>query len=224
MNIQPGLTFREQLGTKLGIKSWVGLELFLVTAVSLLRLFHPFLLVIIVSFSFWARRQTLQQIGLGRPKSWVKTLLIGLGIGIGLAFFGYWISLHATAPGISRDLGQFSGIKGNWSLLLGWLAFNWSFTVILEEVVYRAYLICRVIDIVGDRLLGWITALLISGMLFGVAHLALQDMGGAISTFISGTVYGSLYLLSRRKNLWVPILVHGTSNTIAFLGLFLGWI
>ncbi len=224
MQTSPTLSLRDRFGSNLSIKAWTTLELLLVAAVSLLRLFHPFLILLLVLISFWARRQSYRTIGLGRPASWLKTTLIGLGLGVALALLGYGISLLVPTPVVTRDLGQFSGVRGNGLQLVAWLAFTWLFTVILEEVVYRAYLINRIVDLLGSRLAGLAAALLVSSLLFGLVHLALQDVGGAISTFISGLVYGGLFLLTRRKNLWLPILVHGASNTIALVGLYLGWL
>jgi membrane protease YdiL (CAAX protease family) len=137
---------------------------------------------------------------------------------------GVLVYLLAPMPEIPRNLEEFSDLQGNGVLLLGWLAFNWLFVVIIEEVIYRGYMINRFIDLLGDHHLGWITGLLISSALFGMAHLALQDIGGAISTFISGLAFGGIYLIGQRRNLWLPILVHGSSNTFAFLGVFLGWL
>jgi hypothetical protein len=39
--------------------------------------------------------------------------------------------------------------------LFGWLAFNWLFVVFIEEGIYRAYMINRWIDLLGDHPVGW---------------------------------------------------------------------
>jgi uncharacterized protein len=63
-------------------------------------------------------------------------------------------------------------------------------------------------------------AVLFSAVLFGVSHIS-QGLSGVLSNFVGALVYGALYLLAGR-NLWVPILVHGLEDTIAFLLIFLG--
>ena len=66
----------------------------------------------------------------------------------------------------------------------------------------------------------WLASLLIGSALFGWGHTE-QGVSGWVQESLSGLLLGVLFLLAGR-NLMLPILAHGTSNTLAFVLIYLG--
>ena len=202
----------------------IGLLLFLIFA----RIIHvfPFSSIayafVFVLASLLLRRIGSKGIGLSRPKNWKKTVFLGIGVGILLQF----LSLYAIEPIIAKftghlpDLSQFVALKGNTQFLLMWLAISWTVAAFGEEIVYRGYFMSRITDLIGKTKSAWVVSLFFSAILFGSIHYY-QGFSGMFATGISGLVFGLLYLTTGR-NLWAPILAHGTYDTIGFLLIFLG--
>jgi uncharacterized protein len=88
--------------------------------------------------------------------------------------------------------------------------------------VYRGYVLNRIAESVGGGSRAWRLAVIASAVLFGIGHYY-QGPTGIFDTAISALVFGGLYLWSGR-NLWLPILAHGLSDTIAIVVIFAGWI
>jgi uncharacterized protein len=88
-----------------------------------------------------------------------------------------------------------------------------------EEII-RAYVMYRVVELVGDTRIGWICALVVSSLLYVLNHLY-QGLAGSIGVVVTCFVLGMLYLLSKR-NLWSNIICHGLNDTVAFLAIIVG--
>lgn len=177
---------------------------------------------VFVLVSLFIRKIGLTGIGLTLPKSNRRIVFLGIGGGILLQF----LSLHVLEPLLAKltghlpDLSQFSALKGNIQFLLMWLAISWTVAAFGEEIVYRGYLMNRVTDLIGKTRSAWAVSLFLSAILFGLIHYY-QGLSGMLATGISGLVFGILYLTTGR-NLWAPILAHGTYDTVGFLLIFLG--
>ena len=87
-------------------------------------------------------------------------------------------------------------------------------------MVFRGYLIRRVIDLTGDSSIGRVVAVAASSTLFGLAH-RYQGWAGVVATGIIGAVLGTLYLFGR-KNLWPVIVCHGIVDAVILAALYLG--
>ena len=73
---------------------------------------------------------------------------------------------------------------------------------ICEEVLFRGFVLAYL-----QALVPWVAALLVSALLFGMAH-AYQGNRGVLQTGIVGLVLGAFYLMG--ESLWVPMLLHAT--------------
>ena len=209
---------------KLMIFVEIGALLFLIFA----RILHvfPFSSIayafVFVLVSLFLRQIGLAGIGLSPLKSWKKTILLGIGVGIILQL----LSLYVIEPILGKltghlpDLSQFAALKGHMQFLLMWLAISWTMAAFGEEIVYRGYFMNRVTDLIGKTRSAWVVSLLLSSILFGLIH-HYQGISGMISTGISGLVFGILYIVTKR-NLWTAILAHGAYDTVGFLLIYLG--
>jgi len=162
-----------------------------------------------------------RDVGFTRPRSWV--IAIGIGVVAGICMEA--IELFLTQPLIARltgkmpDLSDFADTAGNWKMLLFWLALIWLLGALGEEIVYRGYLMDRVAGLFRNTRAAWIISLLVVSVAFGGAHID-QGITGMIENVWNGLLLGALYLASGR-NLSVPTIAHGVTDTIDLLLMYL---
>jgi membrane protease YdiL (CAAX protease family) len=161
-------------------------------------------------------------VGFTIPAGWPRSLAVGTAAGIVLEI----LSAFAVEPALARlfgktaDLSDFRPLVGNATLLLVVLAANWTIAAFGEELVYRGYLMGRVAGLAGGTPRAWVASLVAVSALFGWAHVD-QGLTGQVQAAFDGLMLGWLYLATRR-NLVVPIVSHGVSNSLAFVLIYLG--
>ena len=177
----------------------------------------PFLLMFVWMSLKW-RRLGWENLGLQPPENWLNTILKGVGLGIALQV----LTISVTGPiirqitGARQDLSLFLNMAdGNFLALLGWLAVSWLVAAFGEEIVYRGYLMNRFGDLNDLKPYGWLLGLFATTLLFGSVH-AYQGINGVFLAGITGLAHGIIYWVMRR-NLWVCIICHGTTNTLGFI-------
>lgn len=180
-----------------------------------------FLLFAMGLISFRLREGSWTAMGLGRPKSWTRTALIAVAAAIVQQALGQFVVDPLTHSFLhySARANPLESIHGS-SMMLRWLAIIWTYAAFGEEVGYRGYLLNRVADIVGRSRTALVIGLLWSSIVFGFAHWY-QGPAGVVSAAVSGIVFGAAYLLTG-KNLWVAVLAHGLSDSLALLAVCLG--
>lgn len=178
--------------------------------------------VLFIWFVLWVSRAGWSDVGMRRPKNWITTI----GIGIGVALFLQAVALVVLVPTMQRfgvqlpDLSRFESIRGNIPMLLLWLVVAWTTAGFGEEIIWRGFVMSRVARVLGDGKAAWVFSLILASVLFGLLHIY-QGTVGVVLTGVSGLVFGILYLASGR-NLWAPIIAHGTKDTLAFLMIYTG--
>jgi membrane protease YdiL (CAAX protease family) len=161
-------------------------------------------------------------LGLGRPRSWRQTVLLGLGLAGAmqlLTAYGLEPLLETLGLG-SPDLSRFDSLQGNIGMLALYLTVSWTTAGFGEEIIWRGFVLTGVARVLGGSKAAWAAGLAVMAILFGLLHLY-QGIAGMIPTGLIGLAFGVVYLATGR-NLWIPILMHATMNTISFLLLFLG--
>jgi membrane protease YdiL (CAAX protease family) len=215
-------TLREQGGYALLDLSIVAL-IFLLDWRHLIYLSKTPYLLALGWLSLRLRGLNWRAVGFAQPASWLRVLWLGLAAGLAIEA----LELFVTQPllvwwtGKYPDLALFARVRHdvNWLLLL--LAGSWTLAAFGEELVWRGYIFNRVTDLVGGRPAGIGAALFLTSAAFGLAH-ADQGLTGIIENTIDGALLGLLYLASGR-NLWLPIVAHGVTDTADSVLLFLGW-
>jgi membrane protease YdiL (CAAX protease family) len=219
---------RDRIGNFLSTNRWaalgellIGLGFVLLTAIEWLS--TPTIPLLLVGWlSLWLRRIGWRGVGLRRPLSWGKTLLIATLVGLGYQALDILLISPALEriTGVPIDLSQFDLLRGNLLFTLFALVFSWLLAAFGEEMVFRGYLFQRAADLFPNQSRRWLLALLVSAVIFSIGHLY-QGVTGVVDTFLAGIVLGLLYLFSGR-NLWLPILTHGVINTAGFLLIYWG--
>lgn len=167
--------------------------------------------------SLWLRHLSWKQVGLRRPASRLRVILVGFGF----AAAGAFLSEKAITPLLLRLTGEAqpqtveqTWLRGNLFYFLVLLIGIWVLAALGEELVYRGYVLNRLSDLFGHSRVGWGIALTVSSLMFSLGH-GVIGFAFIIGAFLSGLIEGGLYLASGR-NLWLPIVFHGTWDTIFF--------
>jgi len=168
------------------------------------------------------RGERWSAIGFARPDSFRWAIIIGVLAGVLMELF----AVYVTTPLISGffrvepDYSALKDIRGNLTLLFIFIGLSWTLAAFGEEICFRGFLMKRLAQVFGESRVAWIIALLLSSVLFGWGHTE-QGVSGWIQEGLSGLILGILFL-SAKRNLVVPIVAHGVSNTLAFVLIYFG--
>ena len=163
-------------------------------------------------------------IGMARPASWPKTVLLGLGTLV--AYLVITLTMQAVmqnllAPDMApADRSSFNSLVGNLPLLIIMVAASWTTIAFGEEMLFRAFLTNTLAGFFPQSRAKWAFALVGSSLLFGLAHFS-WGLAGVIETTIMGLFLGFVYLRTGR-NLWVTIIAHSLLNTLGFILIYSG--
>ncbi|MCJ7701616.1 MAG: CPBP family intramembrane metalloprotease [Anaerolineales bacterium] len=160
----------------------------------------------------WFTRVGWSDLGMFKPTSWPKVIIIGVGTGILLQGIGILqFKLGAPLP----DISSFEQVKNNFLMLLGGLLISWTTAGFGEEIIWRGFMMKQIARLFDDSKNGWWVGLILSSILFGLIH-AYQGIAGIVYSGIAGIIYGFIVLKSGR-NLWTAIIAHATTDTVAFI-------
>jgi membrane protease YdiL (CAAX protease family) len=163
----------------------------------------------------------IRGLGLGRPRSIVRMLALGIATGFAMLLFSKLLltPIAEAITGIPRDLSAFEDVRGNLSRYLVLMPRIWLGAAVCEEIVFRAFLIGRLeAAFGGPSRIATAMAVLLSSVLFGLAH-GYQGPTGVLITGTLGLIFACVYAYGGR-NLWLNIVVHGVYDTLS-LGLVL---
>jgi hypothetical protein len=181
----------------------------------------PYLLVL-GWISLRLRNMTWRQVGMAAPTNWPRTLLVGLIAGCAMEA----LELFVTQPILVHlfhqppDLSALAELHNHPGVLALALALTWTVAAFGEELVWRGYVLNRIAEVLGSIGGRFAIAVILSSAVFGLAHYD-QGITGVTENIIDGAILAFLYLASGR-NLWVPILAHGITDTVDCILLYSG--
>ena len=150
-----------------------------------------------------------------------RSVAIGISAGVVIQaalYFGVEPLIEA-ATNSKISLKSFDAITGNVQNYLILLTIGIIFGGIVEELVFRGFVIGWGTQLFGDKS-GLLLAFL-SAAAFGAAHLY-QGIAGVLSTGLTGLLFGIIHLRYGRKLLPV-VLAHMTVNFIGITQMYLGY-
>jgi membrane protease YdiL (CAAX protease family) len=112
------------------------------------------------------RGETLADIGLKRPASWMRTFIIGIGLAA-IVFIAMYLSEKA---GFRRDLSKFKDVQGNLELAVLGVFYALIGAGFYQEFMFRGFLMQGLAMLFGASRATWIVACIVQGALFGAAH------------------------------------------------------
>jgi CAAX protease family protein len=196
-------------------------EVVAATLAVLLDLVVPTLVILaLLATSLAVRRQGLASLGLRRiPRPGrLAWQVLALTMGWTLLQLAVIIPVLEHLTGQRQDISQFAEVEGNLGLLLVLLALSWTLAAFGEELAYRGYVLTRLRDVLPTGTAGLVTAVVLSSVLFGLAHTE-QGLIGVVLTTLDAVFFSVLRY--RYGTLWAPILAHGFNNTIGLIAYFL---
>jgi membrane protease YdiL (CAAX protease family) len=140
----------------------------------------------------WARlsHTPLRALGYTRPKHWFTALAFGIAFGIAFKFF--MKSLVMPLLGAAPVNPAYHFLAGNTAMLP---AAAWAMLVagFGEETVFRGYLFERSAKLFGCGTAAKAGTVLLTSLLFGLAHFPDQGLTGAEQGAITGLVFGAVF-------------------------------
>ena len=146
----------------------------------------------------WARRSRTpwREIGYVRPRSWTRTIVVGVVSGVAFKLLMKAIVmplLHADPINHA-----YHGLVGNVAALPGTI-----FTMIVvagfgEETVFRGFLFERLGRRFGSSVGAKAAIVVFTSVLFALAHLHDQGLAGAEQAAITGLAFGTAFAVSGR--------------------------
>ena len=168
------------------------------------------------------RSGTWAALGLSRPPSWKRVVLIALAAVVLRLVLGAAVESLAAqiwpAP-IKAPKGA-NEIAGHPLIALKWLGIVWTFAAFGEELSYRAYLVTRAADLGKRSRLAYGFAVVAVAVLFGFGHYY-KGPAGILDSAVAGLIFGAAYLMAQR-NLWACVLAHGLIDTVGVVAAYFG--
>jgi uncharacterized protein len=167
-----------------------------------------------IGATLWLRGDGPAAIGFGPPPSWWVAVGGGLALGVALQLLAVAVvePWAERVTGSRLDHGVLAGVVGSWRAYLLWLVVVWGFVVLLEEGVFRGFLMTELARAIGTGPLALTANVLFTSVVFGLAH-AYQGPAGIVSTGVVGAVLGAAFVASG-FNVWLVVFTHGFVNTI----------
>jgi len=151
-------------------------------------------------------------------KTFLQSLVVFV-LALGSFILGSIIMANITGIPEAADHNVYNYISDNFGLLLLSLVGVYIVSSFGEEIVYRAFLINRISALGADTKTTRMVAILISSVIFGLAHYSWGPMGIIQTTFM-GLALGCSYVYLKRK-IWVLIIAHAYMDTILMVQMYL---
>ena len=146
----------------------------------------------------WAQRSgtPLSALGFVRPKSWVRTVFVGIAFGIALKFLMKAVVMPLLAADPINQTYHY--LVGNRSALPGMF-----YAIIIgagfgEETLFRGFLFERLGTFLGPGSKAKTLIVLITAGLFGLAHYFEQGIPGVQQATIVGLAFGTIFAVTGR--------------------------
>lgn len=194
------------------------LEIIIAAVVIIKDLFIPTLVVLaMIVLSLILRRETITVLGFKKPKSWLGLIAISIVFVVFLQLFdvGVMMPILNRLTGTTIDYSGFTQLKGNLSQLAFYLALTWTLAAFGEEIVYRGYLQKLMDGLFGTQLFGIILTIVLSSVIFGLAHLEQGLIGVIVCT--GDAIFFSIFKRKFNNNLWASIFAHGFYNSLGMI-------
>ena len=147
-----------------------------------------------IAVLLWARASEtpFRELGFTRPRSWARSILAGVLIGIVLKLLMKAAVMPLLgAPAVNEAYRFLEGNKAAIPAMLYAIVIGAGFG---EETLFRGFMFERLRHLLGAGAGASVAILLITSLLFGLAHYPEQGLPGMQQGFIVGIAYGAMYL------------------------------
>lgn len=169
----------------------------------------------------WARvsRTPLTALGFTAPRSWA--VLLSMAVAFGTLFKLVMKALVMPLLGAPAINEHYHHLTGNTAALPGMVI-----TILLgaglgEEVFFRGYLFERLGERMGRGRAALAATVLLSTVVFALAHYPGQRWPGVEQAAVVGLVFGAIF--ARHRQLWFLIVAHAAFDLTALVLIYFGW-
>lgn len=162
---------------------------------------------------FWAKasRTPWREIGYLRPKSWVRTVAIGIAFGVAFKFLMKAIVMPLLgADPINQAYHYLAGNTAVALLFIPELIVKAGFG---EETFFRGYLFERLGKLFGHSTGAKVATVLLTSMFFGSLHYFDQGLAGVQQATIVGLLFGTIFAVTGR--IWMLMIAHAAFDLTA---------
>jgi len=173
-------------------------------------LFSPLSAVLVLVW-VWLSRTPWHAIGFVRPKSWIGSLAIG--IAFGCVFKLLMKAIVMPLLGADPINQAYHYLAGNTAALPGMIL---TFIIVAgfgEETVYRGWMFERLRKLWGTAVWARTLMVLLTSVVFGLAHYSVQGRAGAEQAIITGLVFGTIFAVTHR--IFMVMVAHAAFDLMA---------
>lgn len=161
----------------------------------------------------WARRSRTpwRAIGYVRPRSWARTAVAGILFGV--AFKLAMKALVMPLLGADPVNHAYHYLAKNTAALPGALYLVIAGAGFGEETVFRGYFFERLGKLLGSGALAKAAIVLLTSIVFALAHVHDQGLAGTEQAAVTGLVFGTVF--ARTGSIWLPMVAHAAFDVTA---------
>src|SRR5436305_5416638 len=173
-------------------------------------LFAPLSAVLVLVW-VWLSRTPWREIGYVRPRNWVGSVVVGVAFGCSFKFLMKAVVMPLLGgPEINP---AYHYLAGNTTALPGMI-----YTMIVvagfgEETVFRGWMFERFGKLFGTSVRARTIIVLLTSVLFSVAHYPGQGLAGAEQALITGLVFGTIFAVTGR--IFMVMIAHAAFDLLA---------
>jgi membrane protease YdiL (CAAX protease family) len=193
-----------------GLRGFGALGILAVLVVAAGQLLPPFSAVLVL---VWTKlsRTPWREIGYVRPKSWIVSLVIGVGFGV--LFKLLMKAIVMPLLGANPINQAYHYLAGNRAALVGAAVTMIVVAGFGEETVFRGYMFERLGKLLGRSPAARIVTVLVTAAVFASLHYFGQGLAGAQQAAITGLVFGTVFAVTGR--IWMLMCAHAAFDLTA---------
>ena len=168
----------------------------------------------------WTRisRTAWREIGYVRPRSWIRTIAIGIVFGVAFKFLMKALVMPLLgAPPINQ---AYQFVTGN-SAVIPYLIFTMIVTAGFgEETLYRGWAFERLGKLLGQSAAAKVAMVLITSIWFASLHYFEQGLPGVEQALFTGMIFGSIFAVTGR--IFMLMIAHAAFDLTALWMIYYG--
>ncbi len=160
----------------------------------------------------WLSHTPWREIGYVRPRSWLASMVVGIvfGSAFKLAMKVIVMPLLGADP-INQAYHYLAGNRAAIPAALYLMIIGAGFG---EETLFRGYMFERLGKLFGSGVGARTAIVLITSILFGLAHYRVQGLSGTEQATIVGLVFGTIFAVTGR--IWMLMCAHAAFDLTAY--------
>ena len=152
-----------------------------------------------------------REIGYVRPKSWIRSLVIGIVFGVAFKVVMKTIVMPLLgAPPINQ---AYHYLAGNTAAIPGMILVLIVVAGFGEETLFRGYMFERLGKLFGSGAWAKVLIVLITSVWFALAHYSVQGLPGVEQAMFTGLVFGTIFAVTGR--IFMVMVAHATFDLTA---------